>query len=69
MATSRGDKTTKVTLRVETAADTYKNRILNYWNPSLQDATILTYATRLAGFQTHELQKVIRTDFASLNAE
>lgn len=68
MAT-RTDRTTKLALRVEVATDTYKNRMINHINPSLNDDKALYLANKLGALQSHTVDKIVRTDVATLTAD
>ncbi len=68
MAT-RTDRTTKLALRVEVATDTYKNRQINHINPSITDDKALYFGNKLGALQSHTLDKIVRTDVATLTAE
>lgn len=67
MAT-RTEKTTKATLRVEVATDTFKNRIFNNVNPALTDdkfyAIFAGTTDSMASLSSESLDKVTRTDTA-----
>lgn len=69
MATMRTEKNTKLALQVEVATDTYKNRILNHINPSLTDDKALYFGNKIGALQSHTLDKIVRTDVATLIAE
>lgn len=76
MAITRSGRTTKVTLNVETATDTFKNRIFNNVNPAVVDTKIgelfgLSKDTSgtLAAMQSYAINRLIRTDTADLIEE
>lgn len=72
MATSRVDNETKLTLRVNTGTignPTYKNRAFNHINPDLTDDKAYAVGAGLAGLQAHTLDKIVRTDTATLESD
>lgn len=68
MAVAKTEKTTKATLRVEVATDTFKNRIFNNVNPALTDAQFYslfgTSTSSMASLTSDSLDKLTRTDTA-----
>lgn len=73
MAVSETNKTLKVTLNVETAADTYKNRIFANVNPALVSSKIVSlfgnaeYTTgTLAALQKRTVNRTFTTRVADL---
>lgn len=66
MAVTRTDKTTKMTLKMEVSADTFKNRIFNHVNPAAVDTKVYEHGTALAGLSSDTLYNVIRTDVGTL---
>lgn len=68
MAT-RTDKSTKLAINVEVATDTYKNRAINHINPTLTDDKALYYGNKLGALQAHTVNKIVRTDVATLVSE
>lgn len=79
MAVVKTEKSTKVTLKVETSAGVYANRILNNINPAATDAKIYSLFGEaetsesgvygLAYYSTYPLNKIIRTDTATIADE
>lgn len=71
MATIRTDKSTRMTLQVETGTNesgnsVYASRGFSAVNPGLSDANALAIFSAIGELQTHPVNAVIRNDKATL---
>lgn len=60
MAVSQTDKSSQISINVEVATDTYKDRTFKYINPELTDEKAYSVTMLFAGLQAHYVNKIKR---------